>query len=240
MSATLATAVPNRRIVVATGLAREASIARGECVRCVAAGGNPARLAELLEREIARGADGLMSFGIAGALVAGVANGTCIVAREVVVRGARIATHSRWTSNLARCLPHALVRDVVGHDTIAATPQEKGALHARTRAAAVDNESHVVADLAHAHGIPFAVLRVVSDPVHRGLPHAAQIGLTEQGRPDVGAVLRALIARPRDIVPLARTGVDAARALRALSAARRCLGAGLGYPDLGELLVDVA
>jgi hopanoid-associated phosphorylase len=232
--------VPNRRIVVATGLAREASIARGEGVRCVAAGGNAARLVGLLEREIARGADALMSFGIAGALIDGVAAGTCIVAPAVIARDARIAAHSDWTSNLARCLPDALVGEVAGQDTIAATPQDKRALHARTRAAAVDNESHVVAELARVHGIPFAVLRVVSDPVHRGLPDAARIGLTPDGAPDVGAVLRALVARPQDIVPLARTGVDAARALRALSAARRRLGPGLGYPDLRELLVDVA
>ena len=230
----------NRCIVVATGLAREASIARADGGRCAGGGGNAQRLAGLVEAEFEAGAAGVMSFGIAGALTDDLAPGKCVVARAVVAGETRIVAHPAWTANIARSLSGALLGEVAGQDAIAATSHEKRALHERTGAAVVDNESHVVAELARAHGIPFAVLRVVSDPANRALPHAACVGLTASGRPDVLAVLRALVAAPGEIVPLARTGFDAARALRALSAARRRLGARLGYPNLGELVVDVA
>jgi hypothetical protein len=101
-------------------------------------------------------------------------------------------------------------------------------------------ESHVVAHVALARGLPFAVLRVVSDPVHRAVPDAARVGLDARGKADARAVLRALCGAPRQALPLARTALDAGVALRALSAARRRLGPGLAYPDLGELPVDVA
>jgi hopanoid-associated phosphorylase len=228
------------RIIAATGLALEASIARAEGVCCVTSGGDANRLAAMLEEELSRGARAIMSFGIAGALVDGMRPGTWLVGRAVVTASECVLTDAGWRAALARRLPGAVVVDVAGTDAIAAMPDAKRRFHEHTGASAVDMESHVVARVALARAVPFAVFRVVSDPVHRALPDAARVGLDRHGRPDVRAVWRALARSPRQTMPLARTALDAGVALRALSAGRRRLGPGLAYPDLGELLADVA
>lgn len=229
-----------RRIVVATGLAREAAIAQGPGVHCVTGAANAKRLSELLEQAIAHGAQALLSFGIAGALAQNLRPGMLMIGRAVITREGCITTDERWSMSLAQRLAGAIIADIVGQDDIVASVAAKRALHETTGASIVDTESHVVAQMARAHAIPFAVMRAVSDPAARGLPRAACVGLDEMGRPDLRAVVRALAAVPSEVFPLARTALDASRALRALSAGRRRLGAGLGYPDLGELLVDMA
>ncbi len=53
-------------VVAVTGLAMEARIASGPGVRAIAGGGNARLLILALERELARGASAVISFGIAG------------------------------------------------------------------------------------------------------------------------------------------------------------------------------
>ena len=120
------------------------------------------------------------------------------------------------------------------------TPAEKRALGIATGAIAVDTESHVVAAFAAAHGIPFAVFRVIADPAgagaRAGRVHAA-CGPTE---PSTGARCWApLLRKPGQLPALMRNALDARTAVRALSRGRRLLGPGLGYPDFGQLLLDV-
>jgi hopanoid-associated phosphorylase len=228
------------RVVAVTGLAVEAAIARASGVRCVVGATDPARLAADLDHALSRGARAIVSFGIAGALIDGLPAGAWLVGRAVIGASACVLTSPEWRDALVRRLPGARVVDVTGSDGIATTPHAKRDIHAATGASAIDMESHVVAHVALARGLPFAVLRVVSDPVHRAVPDAARVGLDARGKADARAVLRALCGAPRQALPLARTALDAGVALRALSAARRRLGPGLAYPDLGELPVDVA
>jgi hopanoid-associated phosphorylase len=230
----------NRRFVVAvSGLAIEARIARVAAVRTVVAG-SAARLADELASEIRSGAAAVISFGIAGGLAADLRAGTCIVGRHVIGRHATFTADAAWRDAIAARVSDARIGDVVGSDAIVSDPSAKRALHARTHASAVDTESHVAARVAQAHRVPFAVFRVVCDTSSRALPPAANVGLASDRRIDGLAVLRSVATRPTQIARLTRTAVDAAVALRALSRARHRLGAGLAYPDLGELLVDVA
>ena len=113
-------------------------------------------------------------------------------------------------------------------------------MHRVTGAAAVDTESHIAAAMAADHGLPFAAFRVVADAAERNLPPAACEALRPDGKISGVAVLRSLARTPGQIPALARTAIDARIALRALSRGRRLLGLRLGYPDLGELLLDVS
>jgi len=47
----------------------------------------------------------------------------------------------------------------------------KRALYLKTGALAVDMESHIVAGVAAAHGLPVAAIRVITDPALRAVPH---------------------------------------------------------------------
>ena len=93
---------------------------------------------------------------------------------------------------------------------------QKLSLFAQTRARAADMESHVVARAAAAAGVPFVVVRVVSDPSNRSLPHAALAGITEDGRIDGGAVAGALLRRPWECMDMLTLALDGAQAMRRL------------------------
>ena len=93
---------------------------------------------------------------------------------------------------------------------------QKLSLFAQTRARAADMESHVVARAAAAAGVPFVVIRVVSDPSNRSLPHAALAGITEDGRINGGAVAGALLRRPWECMDMLTLALDGAQAMRRL------------------------
>ncbi len=236
-------------ILAVTGLRAEARIASGYGVITVAGGGDPARLALLLQAALTRGARAVISFGIAGGLAPGVVPGTVLIGRGVHYAGERTETASAWVVRLAAALPHALVTDIAGVDVPVVGAADKAALHGHTGAAAVDMESHVAARLASLHGVPFAALRVVADPAERTLPPAALVGMRPDGTTDIGAVLRSLARAPRQLPALIRTGLDAKAAFAALKASRRDLatlfdGGGVGrdggFDVVGDLDLDPA
>jgi adenosylhomocysteine nucleosidase len=226
-------------VVAATGLALEARIAAGLGVRAVAGALDARRLAEALEREVARGARAIISFGIAGGLVPDLAPGTRLVGEAVVTPAACWVCDREWTRILATRLPGARLALLAGSDRVLAEPAGKRELHDATGALAVDTESHVAGAVAAAHRVPFAAFRVVADPVQRRLPPAASVALGTEGRIHIGRVARSVAASPRQLALLARSAVDTRSALRALLRGRRLLGAHLGYGDLRDRNLDV-
>lgn len=93
-------------------------------------------------------------------------------------------------------------------------------------------ESHTVARVAAKRGLPFAVLRAVSDAADQALPPAAAFGLNEEGRVDYSAVMLSLLDEPSQISPLIRTARDTNIAMKALLRCLERLGPGLGCPYL--------
>ena len=174
----------------------------------------------------------LSKIGIAGALAPGLQAGQWIVADAVLIDEVSIATDRLWTGRLAARLPEAKRGLVVGANAIVAEAAQKTALHRATGASAVDMESHVVARVAQRHRLPFAVARVVSDAAHHSLPPAARVGMKSDGRMDLPSVLRSLLANPRQLPALMRTGFVAEQGFRALLRGYRRLGPGLAGPDL--------
>jgi hopanoid-associated phosphorylase len=204
----------------------------------VAGGGDHLQLEAALNARAAA-ARGIISIGIAGGLAPGLRAGDWMLAGSVLVDGQPMATDGHWTERLANRLPGAARGLLLGIDTIAADVAQKAALHRATGALAVDMESHVAARVAARHRLPFAVARVVCDPAHRALPPAARIGMRPDGRMDVSAVLRGLLAQPGQLPALIVTAWEAERSFRSLLRGHRRLGPRLCGPDLGELAVDV-
>jgi adenosylhomocysteine nucleosidase len=228
------------QVVAVTGLAIEARIAQGNGVRAIACGGDARALARALERELARGARAVISFGIAGGLAEDIAAGTLVLARAIVTREVRWLCDARWSAAIARRLPQAVFADLAGVDTPVMVPAAKRALRSATRAAALDTESHIAAAIAAKHGMPFVAFRAVADSARRRLPPVAAVALTADGRVKRKAVLGSLARAPTQIPLVLRTAVDTSRALRALSRSRRLLGFGLACPDLDERVLDMS
>jgi nucleoside phosphorylase len=96
----------------------------------------------------------------------------------------------------------------------------KAALHSETGAFAVDMESHIAAAYAAEAGLPFAAVRVISDPAHRALPALARAAIKPNGKIDLAAVLRGVVRNPATLHALVSTGIDFNRALRSLRGCR--------------------
>ena len=98
---------------------------------------------------------------------------------------------------------------VVGVEEPIIAPASKARLRRETDAAAVDMESHVGAAYAASKGLPFAAIRVISDPAERALPELAKRALKPDGRIDLAAVIGGVARAPSQIATLIRAGGDA-------------------------------
>jgi hopanoid-associated phosphorylase len=218
------TATGPGRIIAVLGLAREARIAASPAVYPIIGGGDEAGLSAELKRVVGQGAQGIISFGIAGGLDPSLAPGACIVGSAATLGPARWRTDVLWSRNLLAALPGAVFAEVAGVDHPAASVEHKRLLRSMTGAAAVDMESHVAARIAEVHGVPFAILRVICDPAGRNVPPAALAGMRKDGTSDIGAVFRALVARPSQLSGMIRLARDAGIAFGELKRRRRSLG----------------
>jgi adenosylhomocysteine nucleosidase len=189
---------------IVVGMEMEARIARRS--------GLPVSLLAGAAKLLEEGAIGLISFGIAGGLAPGPPAGTLIVASEVV-----LGDGTRLSASHVECRG-GVIAPVAAASAIVSSVADKRALYAATGAAAVDLESGEVARLCAEAGVPFAVIRVIADPAERELPPAALIGMGDDGRVDLAAVIRSVARQPGQIPALIGVGLDTKRALRALAA----------------------
>jgi adenosylhomocysteine nucleosidase len=220
-------------IGVVTGSRAEARCLRRVPWAVACSGARPERARAEAARLIAGGADGLVSFGLAGGLAPAAASRDLIVAAAVVLpEGGRIATDSTWRLDLLAALeaagrrPHLV--PVAGSDRLLPTVAAKRALFEATGALAVDMESHVVARAASAAGRPFVVLRAVADAHDQPLPAAAARALGPSGEVRLLALMQALLERPGELPALLRLAGQSGRALLALRRVVPLVGARLG------------
>lgn len=227
-------------IVAVTGLAREARLIAAPNIRPVVGGGDAVALERQLNEQLAGGAKRVLSVGICGALAPHLRVGDTIIASEIVDADGSHPTHGAWSRALASQLPEAVLAPVAGSDEISADRESKSRLRNRTRACAVDMESHIAARVARKHGLPFAAVRIVSDAAHRTLPAAARAAMRPSGRIDLPAVLRSVARAPRQLPALVRTAWEAEVAFAALLRCRHVLHGGHVGIDFGQLALDAA
>ena len=231
-----------RRVGVLTGIAAERKIivttARtvtpAPTIAC--AGANATRARREVRRLLDAGAQALLSFGLAGGLDPTVPTGTLILADTVVQpTGERIATDSGWRDRVGDAAAAAgldpLIRPIAGSDQLIDDAAAKQALGRRTIAAAVDMESHILADAVRTASLPLLIVRTVADTATQTLPLAALDSIGPGGRTRLARVGIQVLARPGDIPALLRLGREAATALATLR--RFALAAGPAMFDAG-------
>ena len=215
------------KLLIATGLNREAKLMAGSGVTVIAGGGD----GERLERELEAGSSDaglILSSGLAGAL------DPELMVGDIVLDGP-----TALVQRLLAAIPEAHVGPVQGSDfpigSIAAKAEAR-----RSGMIAVDMESQIARRVAERHGLPCLVARVISDRADQALPAAAIAGMKRDGNIAIGAVLASLARSPRQLPALIRTGRDAQTALSALGRLHHVLrGGGVTGLDLRELTFDV-
>jgi adenosylhomocysteine nucleosidase len=215
-------------ILVVVGMTREAKILAGGGV--VIGGGDLERLTGRLEDELRGGMAGVVSFGLCGALDPALKVGDLLIGEAVVDDSESYDADDEWVARIAALLPDAKLGRFARAERPVASAAEKAELRRLTGAIAVDLESFPVARLARWFGVPFAVIRAVSDGADRALPPAAQVGLGADGRPAIGPVFASLRSNPWQIGALIRTALEAEDGFHALERARQVLGPRLAGP----------
>jgi len=218
-------------MIVVVGLEFEARIAAGFEAQIICSG-DGRNLATKLSRAIKEDCRGLVSFGVAGGLAPQLKPGDCVVGSAVLSDSGRVEMDRRWPTSFLQTIPGAICGTLAGVSAPVADPRAKRALHVRTGAVAVDMESHIVAQVAEARGLPVAAIRVITDPSVRTLPPAAFAALRPNGTTDIAAMIRFLIRRPNQLPALLRTALDARVARASLLRGRELLGPSVGLPQL--------
>lgn len=225
--------------LVITGLAQESRIAAGPGVsHVVCSGSDPGRLRTQLAQLDASGLRAVISFGIAGGLDPSLQSGDVVVATAVMAeQGTWKVPPSVVSAMTGRVRASGIAvaeGALVGVDEPVLLPATKASMHAATDAIAVDMESHIGAAYAAEHELPFAAVRVISDPAERALPALAKGALKPDGRIDFAAIFSGLARAPSELSTLLRAGGDAGRAFAGLRRCRRFLDFGLcfGLADL--------
>lgn len=194
------------------GLRAEARLLRKYAFMVGIGGGFPAGAARAAEDLIAKGAEALISFGLAGGLDPNFAPGAILIPEIVLDIEQNYLCDRRMADWIGKITNHSVF---AGAD-IAVTAAQKSRLFQRTNATAIDLESGAVARVAASHNIPFAVLRAIADPAERDLPPAALMALNAAGKISLGPILGSVLSHPGQIPALIALAKDAAKARRAL------------------------
>ena len=221
-----------------TGTRAEARCLRGLPVSVACSGADSARARHEAARLVAEGAAALLSFGLAAGLVPALRAGDLILADGVVLPdGGHVTPDPTWRGSVAAEAEGRGVSlrfgAVAGTDRVLATPQAKRALHEATSALAADMESHAVAEAAAGSGLPFLVLRAISDRADQPLPPALLAAVGADGRLRAGRAVTALMRRPGEIPAALRLARGTRAALVSLGRAVAALDCGSGSPGCG-------
>lgn len=219
-----------RPVLIVTGLVQEARIAAGPGMIVICSSSDPQQLRALLATLDSSTFRGVISFGVAGGLDPSLKSGDVVVATEVLAGDTRflagLALNEEMIASAALRRRRVIRGGLAGVEQVIAATACKAALHSETGAAAVDMESHIAAAYAAKAGLPFAALRVISDPASRALPDLAKSAIKPNGDIDLRKVLRGLARNPRTLRALVSTGIDFNRALRSLRGCRGFISGG--------------
>ncbi len=222
-------------MIIVVGLAFEARIAAGPGVHVICSGDGRNLAAKLTAaiaeaRTLVRGCPGIISFGVAGGLAPHLRPGTCVVGSAVISGSSRMPISREWSEKLLQTIPDSVSGALLGVPAPVAHPDEKRSLYLKTGAIAVDMESHIVAAVGLAHEVPVAAIRVITDPAKRSLPVSAVAAMRPNGTTNIGAMLRSVLSRPRDLPALLQTALDARAARATLVRGRHLLGPAFASP----------
>jgi nucleoside phosphorylase len=175
---------------------------------------------EGLEEALRNGGSAVISFGLCGALDGGLAVGDLVLGEAVTDGERRYDCDPEWIAALADTFPRARRGLFWADGRMISGVAQKQALFETTGAIAVDMESHLAAKAAADFGVPFAIVRSVSDCALTAIPATAEAAFAPDGSIDViAAVKRMVRGGLGDLHHLIAMARDAGHAFRALEAA---------------------
>lgn len=199
------------RIGIVTALTSEAAALRrggaGSYGSIIRGGIGPERAAVAARTLVGDGAEALLAWGTAGALVPSLRPGTLLLPRRIhSADGAEHAAEPGWHAHMLETLASLgpELGSLHSSDHVIASTAEKLALSRASDACAVDMESAAVAQVADLHRLPFLAIRAILDPADFTLPRPALTALRSDGSLDLPGFTAALLRSPWALLPLLR------------------------------------
>jgi adenosylhomocysteine nucleosidase len=156
--------------------------------------------------------DGLISWGVAGALEPSLNSGDIVFAETIINQDKTYPTSDDWKNKL---LDHfsktdfkILNANIASSLEICATATDKNRLLNKTGAIAVDMESAAIADIAIKHELDFLVIRAIADEANTSIPEAVLKFTDNLGKPEIFNFVSSCISKPtqiREITKLAKS-----------------------------------
>ena len=192
------------------------------------AGAGPQNAEAAAERLVAEGAERLISWGCAAALVETLAPGDLTLVDSLISdQMEHLDLQSPWLTDARDILrgfhPHTTGRLAESH-TVVSLAVEKIDLHHRTQATVLDMETVAVAKVALQNNIPFLAIRAIADPVNMNLPRAIAHSLSSEGEVMLPRLLAYLAGHPSELAGLIKLGLH-------FNAAKKTLKRAAGHLD---------
>lgn len=211
-------------IGVVTGLQAEAKIVHGLPCLAISGGGRAEATRRKIDGLIEAGAEGLISFGIAGAADPALKTGDIVVSATVIDgEGRRYVGNPVWLEQVLSRLPGSHPGHLYGSDHMVSAVADKARILKQHACIAVDMESHHTARAATRYQLPFIVIRAVADTASEQLPEALAAGVDAEGRTQAWPIITALLTGRLGFGVVMRAGRSSSRALASLRQCRPAL-----------------
>ena len=147
--------------------------------------------------------DGLISWGIAGAISDSIKSGDVIIARSVINHKNIYSTSYEWQKKIISHFKNSSYKifdgDIVSTEKICASFEEKMKLFRKTKALAIDMESAGIAEVAMAGNLDFIIIRAIADNADSNIPEAVIKNIDNFGRINIGKFLVFCLFHPTQI-----------------------------------------
>ncbi|MEL7491249.1 MAG: squalene--hopene cyclase [Pseudomonadota bacterium] len=207
-----------RAIGIVCGLQSEAKAVHaaleGEAYVIGVSGADAARAEAIAHEFCQQGAGIILSVGVSGGLSPSLEPGSLLVTDYVCDGAGLIESVDPKFLTMVREYPARPL--IFGADDIVASAEEKARLFERTKAIAVDMESHGAARAARTAEVPFLAIRAIADPADRALPPAAMNAVAPDGSTRVIQTLLECVKAPGQFPALLQLGSDSEKALKTL------------------------
>ena len=168
-------------------------------IRCGVGHKKARKAAQLL---VSKGAQRLISWGTAGALISELTPGTLLLPEKVVsMDGETVFTDAEWRINLeSQILKMIKARNetLLQSDRILNERSEKDQVYRTSKAIAVDMESLAVGKVAFENHVPFLVIRSIIDSIDTQIPQSVISSTKKDGSLNMPLFLSKLAFNPKE------------------------------------------
>jgi nucleoside phosphorylase len=192
-----------KKIGFVTGINSEAKILKSSNAIVFCSNMKPENVAMGTNRLINKGADAIISFGLAGALDPTLKPGSIIIAPQVLTPSyKKIPCNPLLGSkifNLKKNKRGIYFKPILGSNRPITSQSEKRKVFKESKAAAIDMETHIAAQTARKRKIPFFTIRSICDTADQDLPDIISVATKNKKKLNLFEIFRFVLGKPSEL-----------------------------------------